>query len=85
MLLGAENALGSRPRDEIALEDEQIKNLNQKIDDLVLDNDILRQALKPDPKPEKYASGSLRKRPVAWSSSHTTTWNTDSCYHNFFI
>jgi len=48
-LLGAENALRSRPRDEEAVKDEQIKKLKQKIGDLVLDNDILREALKPYP------------------------------------
>ena len=48
-LLGAENALRSRPRDEEALKDEQIKKLKQKIGYLVLDNDILREALKPCP------------------------------------
>ena len=48
-LLGAENALRSRPRDEEALKDEQIKKLKQKIGDLVLDNDILQEALKPYP------------------------------------
>lgn len=48
-LLGAENALRSRPRDEEALKDEQIKKLKQKIGELVLDNDILREALKPYP------------------------------------
>ena len=48
-LLGAENALRTRPKDEEALKDEQIKKLKQKIGDLVLDNDILREALKPYP------------------------------------
>ena len=48
-LLGAENALRSRPQDEEAVKDEQIKKLKQKIGDLVLDNDILREALKPYP------------------------------------
>ncbi len=48
-LQGAENALRSRPRDEEAFKDEQIKKLKQKIGDLVLDNDILREALKPYP------------------------------------
>ncbi len=48
-LLGAEHALRSRPKDEEALKDEQIKKLKQKIGDLVLDNDILREALKPSP------------------------------------
>src|SRR6185295_18714970 len=48
-LLGAENALRTRPKDEDAVKDEQIKKLKQKIGDLVLDNDILREALKPYP------------------------------------
>ncbi|MBX3330279.1 MAG: transposase [Nitrospira sp.] len=48
-LVGAENALRSRPKDEEALKDEQIKKLKQKIGDLVLDDDILREALKPYP------------------------------------
>jgi len=48
-LLGAENALRSRPRDEEAVKEEQIKKLKQKIGDLVLDNDILREALTPYP------------------------------------
>ncbi len=48
-LLGAENALRARPKDEDALKDEQIKKLKQKIGDLVLDNDILQEALKPYP------------------------------------
>lgn len=41
-LVGAENALRNRPKDEEALKDEQIKKLKQKIGDLVLDNDVLR-------------------------------------------
>jgi len=48
-LVGAENALRSRPKDEEALKEEQIKKLKQKIGDLVLDNDLLREALKPYP------------------------------------
>jgi hypothetical protein len=48
-LLGAENALRMRPKDDEALKDEQVKKLKQKIDELVLDNDILREALKPYP------------------------------------
>ena len=54
-LLGAENALRSRPRDEEALKDEQIKRLKQKVGELVLDMDILKEAnkLRPfaDPSP----------------------------------
>ena len=48
-LLAAENALRARPKDDEALKEEQIKKLKQKIGDLVLDNDILREALKPYP------------------------------------
>lgn len=45
-LLGAEIALRSGPKDEDAVRDGQIKMLKQKIRDLVLTNDILREALK---------------------------------------
>ena len=48
-LLAGENGLRARPKDEEALKDEQIKKLKQKIGELVLDNDILREALKPYP------------------------------------
>ncbi len=48
-LLGAENALRSRPKDEEALQEEQIKKLKQKIGDLVMDIDILREAAKRHP------------------------------------
>jgi len=48
-LLGAENALRSRPKDEEALQEEQIKKLKQKIGDLVMDMDILREAAKRHP------------------------------------
>jgi len=43
-LLAAENALRSRPRDEDALKDEEIKRLKQKVGELVLDLDILKTA-----------------------------------------
>src|SRR5215470_1115518 len=52
-LLGAENALRARPRDEEALKDEQIKRLKQKIGDLVLDLDILKEATKDRPFPRR--------------------------------
>lgn len=48
-LVGAENALRSRPRDEEALKEEQIKKLKQKIGDLVVEADVLGEALKPYP------------------------------------
>ena len=43
-LLAAENALRSRPRDDEALKDEQIKRLKQKVGELVLDLDIIKMA-----------------------------------------
>ena len=47
--LAAENALRARPKDEEALKDEQIKKLKQKVGELVLDVDILREAAKGRP------------------------------------
>jgi transposase-like protein len=48
-LLGAENALRSRPKEEDALKDEQIRRLKQKVGELVLDMDILKEAQKGRP------------------------------------
>lgn len=48
-LAAAENALRSRPKDEEALKDEQIKKLKQKVGELVLDIDILKEAQKGRP------------------------------------
>ena len=48
-LLGAENALRARPKDEEALKDEQIKKLKQKVGELVLDLDVLKEASKDRP------------------------------------
>jgi len=48
-LLGAEHALRNRPKDEEALKEEQLKTLKQKIGELVLDHDMLREALNPYP------------------------------------
>ena len=44
-LAGAENSLRSRPREEDAMKDEQIRQLKQKVGELVLDLDILKTAL----------------------------------------
>ena len=52
-LLAGENALRSRPKDEEALKDEQIKKLKQKVGDLVLDMDIIREAMKGRPFPDR--------------------------------
>jgi transposase-like protein len=50
-LLGAENGLRARPKDEEALKDEHIKKLKQKIGELVLDLDLLKEAAKHRPFP----------------------------------
>lgn len=48
-LLGAENALRSRPRNEEALREEELDRLKQKVGELVLDNDSLHEAGKGRP------------------------------------
>lgn len=45
VLLAAHNALRSRPRDIDAIKDEQIRRLRQKIGELVVDVDVLKEAL----------------------------------------
>lgn len=44
-LAGAENSLRSKPREEDAMKDQQIKQLKQKVGELVLDIDILKTAM----------------------------------------
>jgi hypothetical protein len=53
LLLGAENALRTRPRDEDALKNEQMNKLKQQLGERVLNIDILRDALKPYPLDQK--------------------------------
>lgn len=48
-LSGAENALRSKPRDEEAQREEREKRLKAKIGDLVLELDILKEAVKGRP------------------------------------
>jgi hypothetical protein len=48
-LLGAENALRSRPKDDEALKEEQIKKLERKVGQLIMDIDILKAAQKIRP------------------------------------
>lgn len=43
-LAGAENALRSRPADEEGQKDREIKRLKQKVGELVMDVDILKEA-----------------------------------------
>ena len=48
-LPGAENALRSRPADEEVQKDREIKRLKQKVGELVMDVDILKEATKGHP------------------------------------
>jgi len=48
-LLAAENALRSRPKDEEALHQEQVRKLERKVGQLVMELDIAREALKLHP------------------------------------
>ena len=48
-LLGAENALRARPKDEEALREEEIKRLQRKIGELTMDLDIVKEANKLRP------------------------------------
>ena len=52
-LSGAENALRSRPRGEEAHKDHQIKKLKEKVGEMVLDIDIMREAVRGRPFGEK--------------------------------
>jgi transposase-like protein len=46
-LSGAENSLRSKPLDDEALREAEVKKLKQKIGDLVMDIEILKEAAKP--------------------------------------
>jgi transposase-like protein len=46
---GAENALRSRPLDDEALKEQEIKRLQRKVGELVMDLDILKEATKQNP------------------------------------
>lgn len=48
-LLGAENALRARPKDEEALREEEIKRLQRKIGELTMDLDIVKETMKLRP------------------------------------
>jgi transposase-like protein len=48
-LTGAENALRSKPLDDEALKEQEIKRLKQKVGELVMDLDILKEATKANP------------------------------------
>ena len=46
-LAGAENSLRTKPRDEQAMLESANKRLRQKVGELVMDMDILKEAVKP--------------------------------------
>ncbi len=46
---GAENALRSRPLDDEALKDQEIKRLQRKVGELVMDIDVLKEVSKTNP------------------------------------
>jgi transposase-like protein len=48
-LAGAENALRSRPTDEDGQKEREIKRLKQKVGELVMDLDIIKEATKGHP------------------------------------
>ena len=48
-LAGAENALRSRPLDADVQKDQEIRRLKQKVGELVMDMDILKEAAKGHP------------------------------------
>jgi transposase-like protein len=45
-LLGAENSLRARPKEEDALREEEVNRLKRKVGELTMDLDILREAAK---------------------------------------
>jgi len=47
VLVAMENALRSRPKDEEALREEQVNKLKKKVGELVLELDVLKEAMKP--------------------------------------
>ncbi len=48
-LMGAENAVRSKPRDDDALEQERVRRRMQKVAELALEKDVLREAIKNRP------------------------------------
>ena len=58
-LSGAENSLRAKPRDDEALREEELKRLKQKVGELVMDNDILKEAVHTVAVQELYLSVDL--------------------------
>lgn len=46
-LTAGENALRARPKDEDSFKDERIRQLERKVGQLVLEQDIMREAIRP--------------------------------------
>ena len=46
-MAGMENQLRSRPKEDEALKDERIKQLERKVGQMTLDMDILKEAMRP--------------------------------------
>lgn len=94
-MAGAENALRSRPLDDEAQKEREIKRLKQKVGELVMDLDILKDAVKGPlrggrcPTSERGAAGGVHSRDLqtAWCCSLGTlstparhpTIRTNSC------
>ena len=55
-LTSAENGLRSKPLDDEALEEDEIRRLKQKVGELVMDVDILKEAAKGHPTPRQTQS-----------------------------
>ena len=55
-LTSAENGLRSKPLDDEALEEAEIRRLKQKVGELVMDVDILKEAAKGHPTPRQTQS-----------------------------
>lgn len=43
---GAESSLRTKPRDDEAHKEQELRRLKQKVGELVMDNDILKEAVK---------------------------------------
>ena len=79
-LLGAENVLRARPKDEEALKDEHSKKLTQKIGAFVLDLDIVATKDPRSPRGRPTSEGHPRRRvgATAVPGGRATAWRKPS-------
>ena len=63
-LSGAENALRSKPLDDEAQKTQEIKRLKQKVGELVMDMDILKEAIRGNPSLRQIILTPLECRPL---------------------